>query len=120
MSMPRHPAPHSPVDSSGPMFARIALFLIVISAACLPASSPAQTPTTSSGKNASAFRALQEGRVDDAAGLLHSALVTNPLDSEAHQLLCRVFYAQDLADEAIRQCELAASSAANDNEASDS
>jgi tetratricopeptide (TPR) repeat protein len=54
-----------------------------------------------------ALRALLEGRVDDAEGLLRSALAQNASDSTAHQLLCRVFYAQNQADAAIHECELA-------------
>jgi tetratricopeptide (TPR) repeat protein len=71
------------------------------------------------GGNAPAFHALQEGRVDDAAALLRSTLEANPQDATAHQLLCRVFYAQDEADEAIRQCELAAAIAVPPGQASD-
>ena len=68
------------------------------------------------GANATAYHALQEGRVDDAATLLRATLASNPADATAHQLLCRVFYAQDNADGAIRQCELAVSSPASDND----
>lgn len=72
------------------------------------------------GGNSPAYRALMEGRVDDAADLLHATLVSNPRDAAAHQLLCRVFYAQEMADKAVRECELAvASPAANNEEASD-
>ena len=63
------------------------------------------------GPDAAAFHALQEGRADDATNLLRATLAVNPNDAFAHQLLCRVFYAQDVADEAIRQCELAVSGA---------
>jgi hypothetical protein len=66
--------------------------------------------------NAPAFHALQEGRVEDAQTLLNATLAQNPADATAHQLLCRVFYAQDADDEAIHQCELAA---ANDPHNSD-
>ena len=72
------------------------------------------------GGNAPAFHALQQGRVEDATALLRSTLAANPGDATAHQLLCRVFYAQDQADEAIRQCELAAASTtASPEQASD-
>ena len=57
--------------------------------------------------NAPAFHALLDGRVAEAASLLQVTLSQNPSDATAHQLLCRVFYAQDQADAAIRQCELA-------------
>ena len=66
--------------------------------------------------NAPAFHALQEGRVQDAQALLNATIARNPADATAHQLLCRVFYAQDAADEAIHQCELAV---ANDPHNSD-
>jgi hypothetical protein len=71
------------------------------------------------GGDASAYQALMEGRVDDAMNLLRSTLATNPADATAHQLLCRVFYAEDEADGAIHECELAVAAAANDNQASD-
>ncbi|MCU1223603.1 MAG: hypothetical protein JWQ42_1696 [Edaphobacter sp.] len=62
-------------------------------------------------ENAQASALLQQGRVDDAANLLHQALSAQPGDAMAHQLLCRVYYAQDMADPAIHECELAASNA---------
>jgi tetratricopeptide (TPR) repeat protein len=71
------------------------------------------------GLNAAAYHALMEGRVDDATNLLRSTLAANPADATARQLLCRVFYAQDDADGAIHQCELAAAASIGDNQASD-
>jgi tetratricopeptide (TPR) repeat protein len=58
--------------------------------------------------NAPAYHALMEGRVDEAQTRLIATLAQNPADAMAHQLLCRVYYAQDQADAAIHQCELAA------------
>ena len=69
--------------------------------------------------NAPAYHALMEGRVDDATNLLRATLAANPADSTAHQLLCRVFYSQDQADEAIHQCELAIVSPPDNLQASD-
>jgi tetratricopeptide (TPR) repeat protein len=54
---------------------------------------------------------LQQGRVDEAAASLHQALAVQPGDAQAHQLLCRTYYAQEMSDPAIHECELAASSA---------
>ena len=54
---------------------------------------------------------LQQGRVDEAVAGLHELLVAEPGDSEAHQLLCRTYYAQEMADSAIHECELAVASA---------
>jgi len=71
------------------------------------------------GGDAPAYRALQEGRVDDAQSLLDAALAQKPADATAHQLLCRVFYAQDNADSAIHECELAVASDPNSLQASD-
>jgi tetratricopeptide (TPR) repeat protein len=61
---------------------------------------------------ASALQALQDGRVEDAAALLRTSLQNSPADAYGHQLLCRVFYAQDRADEAVHECELASRVAA--------
>jgi tetratricopeptide (TPR) repeat protein len=54
---------------------------------------------------------LQQGRVDEATARLHDVLASQPGDAEAHQLLCRVFYAQNMADNAIHECELAVANA---------
>jgi tetratricopeptide (TPR) repeat protein len=62
-------------------------------------------------ENAQANAALQQGRVDDAITLLHARLATQPDDAEAHQLLCRVYYAEESEDEAIAECEQAVANA---------
>jgi tetratricopeptide (TPR) repeat protein len=54
---------------------------------------------------------LQQGRVDEATASLREILAAQPGDAQAHQLLCRIYSAQDMADNAIHECELAASSA---------
>ncbi|MEI9979611.1 MAG: tetratricopeptide repeat protein [Edaphobacter sp.] len=54
---------------------------------------------------------LQQGRVDEAAASLREILATEPKDALAHQLLCRVFYAEQMTDPAIRECELAVANA---------
>jgi tetratricopeptide (TPR) repeat protein len=59
---------------------------------------------------------LQQGHVDEAAALLHESLVAEPNDARAHQLLCRVFYSQDMTDKAIHECELAVSAAPSNSE----
>lgn len=61
-------------------------------------------------ENAQAANALlQQGRVDEARVSLNALLAAQPGNAYAHQLLCRVYYAQEMADPAIQQCELAAS-----------
>jgi tetratricopeptide (TPR) repeat protein len=59
---------------------------------------------------------LQQGRVDEAAASLREILSKQPGDAQAHQVLCRIYYAQEMADNAIHECELAA---ANDPASSD-
>jgi tetratricopeptide (TPR) repeat protein len=54
---------------------------------------------------------LQQGRVAEALTSLQGVLAAQPDDAQAHLLLCRVYYAQNLADNAIRECELAVSRA---------
>jgi tetratricopeptide (TPR) repeat protein len=54
---------------------------------------------------------LLQGRVDEAATTLHEVLAAQPGDAQAHQLLCRIYYAQDMGDDAIHECELAVSNA---------
>ena len=58
-----------------------------------------------------ADRALQEGRVDEAAQQLQSLLQQQPSDASAHLLLCRVYYAQEMIDPALSACESAADEA---------
>jgi Tfp pilus assembly protein PilF len=94
----------SPVSSSPTHFSP---------ARCAPKCAPRrwQPATARWVPTLAAYHALQEGRGDDAAALLRATLAANPGDALAHQLLCRVFYAQDEADDAIHQCELAVSTA---------
>jgi tetratricopeptide (TPR) repeat protein len=54
---------------------------------------------------------LQQGRVDEATANLREILAAQPGDAQAHQLLCRIYYAQEMADKAIHECELAATDA---------
>jgi tetratricopeptide (TPR) repeat protein len=59
---------------------------------------------------------LQQGRVDEATAVLHGIVSSQPDNAKARQLLCRAYYAQDMADEAIRECELAAAADPNDSD----
>src|SRR5258707_15574637 len=54
---------------------------------------------------------LQQGRVDEATAGLREILAAQPDDAKAHQLLCRIYYAQEMTDNAIHECELAVSDA---------
>jgi tetratricopeptide (TPR) repeat protein len=62
-------------------------------------------------ENSQANAALQQGRADDAIALLKASLATQPGDAEAHHLLCRVYYAEEMADAAAGECERAVASA---------
>jgi tetratricopeptide (TPR) repeat protein len=61
---------------------------------------------------------LQQGRVDEAAASLREIIAAHPGDGQAHQLLCRIYYAQDMGDNAVHECQLATSSdpASSDNQ----
>jgi tetratricopeptide (TPR) repeat protein len=48
--------------------------------------------------------------------MLRTMLAAKPGDAEAHQLLCRVYYAQDMGDPAIHECESAVSHAPDNSE----
>jgi len=66
-----------------------------------------------------AERALMQGQIDAAVAGLRGALSANPKDAQAHLLLCRAFYAEDLADEAVDECEAAMEGLSNNSEAQD-
>lgn len=83
------------------------LLLLVASSGAIRAESADLIPAKS---------ALLQGRVDEAASLLKTTLAAQPRNALAHQLLCRAYYAQDLSDLSIRECELAVSNAPNDSE----
>jgi len=50
---------------------------------------------------------LKQGRVDEAGTVLNKTLATQASDARTHFLLCRVYYSQDMADAAVRECEMA-------------
>jgi tetratricopeptide (TPR) repeat protein len=56
---------------------------------------------------ARADAALQAGRADAADSILQATLASDPRNAKVHQLLCRNDYAQDLVDDAVRECEAA-------------
>jgi tetratricopeptide (TPR) repeat protein len=63
---------------------------------------------------AHATTALNQGRVDEAALELRVDLKENPHDALAHQILCRAFYSEELADRAIAECEAAVADSNSD------
>lgn len=62
---------------------------------------------TAHADNAQAEVLLKQGRVDEAAAMLNKTLSAQAHDARARQLLCRVYYAQDMGDSAVRECEQA-------------
>ena len=68
------------------------------------------------GDTSQANLLLQQGKVDQASALLQQTLANQPDDALAHSLLCRVYYAQDMADAAVSECERAVQSAPNDSD----
>jgi len=74
---------------------------------------PASNPLADSEK------VLMQGRADDAIARLHTLTAANPQDGHAHLLLCRAFYAEELADQAISECEAALITLSNDSKAQD-
>ena len=66
--------------------------------------------------NAQANALLQQGKVDQAKAVLEQTLAGQPDDAWAHSLLCRVYYAQDMADAAVNECEKAIARAPNDSD----
>jgi tetratricopeptide (TPR) repeat protein len=67
----------------------------------------------------SAERALMQGQIDVAVAGLRGYLNSNPKDAKAHLLLCRAFYAEDLADAAVEECEATMNGLNGSSEAQD-
>ena len=57
---------------------------------------------------------LNQGRVDEAIVELRNDLKGRPNDALTHQVLCRAFYAEELADRAIAECEAAVANSRSD------
>jgi tetratricopeptide (TPR) repeat protein len=102
--MRESPSPHSAVKHL--------LLMLALLAAAAPAPARGQKANLAVAdravaRSASAFQALQDGRVEDATALARASVTENSGDAYARQLLCRAFYAQDRADEAVQECESA-------------
>jgi tetratricopeptide (TPR) repeat protein len=66
-----------------------------------------------------AERALMQGQVDAAVSGLREYLNTNPKDAQAHLLLCRALYAEELPDAALNECDAAMNGLSGSSEAQD-
>ncbi len=74
------------------------------------------TPPT----RAAAEHTLMQGHVDDAVAMLNQLIAANQADAEAHLLLCRAFYSEEIQDRAVNECEAAlANGLRNDARAQD-
>jgi len=60
-------------------------------------------------------KVLLQGRADDAVSRLQTLIAANPQDGRAHLLLCRAFYAEELTDRAVAECEAAVATQPNDS-----
>lgn len=88
---------------------RSSLHMVLLSLACLC------WPTLRADVT-SADLALQAGRASQAQQLLTQSLAATPSDAKAHQLLCRLYYAEDMADAAISECLQAVARAPSDSD----
>ncbi len=88
---------------------------LVLFSGVRPLIAGARTADAGVPEDSQANTLLQQGRMEEATSLLHETLALQPADALAHQLLCRVFYAQEMADDAIHECELAASNEPTDS-----
>ena len=64
-------------------------------------------------------KVLLQGHADDAVARLQTLIAANPQDGRAHLLLCRAFYAEELTERAITECEAALSTQSNDSKTQD-
>lgn len=98
-------------------------WLLVALALCLPAAASrpgSRTPTASAHPLPVAEHSLLQGRADDAVAALKLSLAAQPSNPAAHLLLCRAFLSEELASQAVAQCQAAlADGLANDSDAQD-
>lgn len=67
-----------------------------------------------------AENSLLQGRADDAAAALKASVAAQPSSAAAHLLLCRVYLAEELAPQAVAECQAALDHGlANDSTAED-
>ena len=74
------------------------------------------TLSAAAADNQAAHALLDQGRVDDAVSLLENQVRSQPHDSQAQNLLCRVYLTVDQWDAAIAACEQAVKLAPDSSE----
>jgi tetratricopeptide (TPR) repeat protein len=92
------------------------LALVTLRGVCEPRT--AEPDRGIAGKKA-AEKALLQGRIDEAVGMLQQVIAASPTDAQARLLLCRAFYAEDETEEAIGACEKAVKLSPGSSEAQD-
>ena len=70
-------------------------------------------------ERAAAERALMQGQIDEAVARAQRLAAADPKDGQAYLLLCRSFYAEAHADEAIEACTKATQALPRSSEAQD-
>ena len=73
----------------------------------------------SASERAAAERALMQGQIDEAVARAQRLAAADPKDGQAYLLLCRSFYAEAHADEAIDACTKATQALPHSSEAQD-
>jgi Tfp pilus assembly protein PilF len=91
--------------------------LLLATGALLAFSVHARAADGSTNLQDTAERALMQGRVDQAVHQLQNQMFADPHDVKAHLLLCRAFYSEEQADEAIAACQSAVQAEPNSSEA---
>jgi tetratricopeptide (TPR) repeat protein len=79
---------------------------------------PARQPVVTNPL-AESERLVMQGRVNDAVSKLRGLIAENPRNAQAHLLLCRAFYSEQLADQAVGECEAALVDLSGDSQAQD-
>ncbi|MHB1022490.1 MAG: tetratricopeptide repeat protein [Acidobacteriaceae bacterium] len=70
-------------------------------------------PLLAANTESDAYTALEQGRADEAISLLKPLIAANANNSEAHNLLCRVYYSEGNLDAAVRECQTAVDQSPN-------
>jgi tetratricopeptide (TPR) repeat protein len=97
--------------------ALILLFSVPAIPCCAHANATPKHPTPNPLSESE--KVLLQGRADDAVARLQTLIAANPQDGRAHLLLCRAFYAEELTDRAITECEAALATQPNDSKTQD-
>lgn len=79
----------------------------------------ANSPDHPERDRAFAEHTLMLGNIDDAIAQLDRLAAAAPADGDVHLLLCRAYYAEELPDQAVAECDLALQTLSNSSDAQD-